>query len=87
MTTVVELEQRAQQLAERRLAYANALLFDEEDEDTAAAEFPGEELAGPYCGCETCIVREVLHAAYPAMLEIARLEAAEGSMTGERRDV
>lgn len=27
-----------------------------------------EDLAGPYCGCITCDVREILHAAYPHLL-------------------
>lgn len=32
--------------------------------------------AGPFCGCMTCEVREVLHAAWPLMLEAAREERA-----------
>ena len=30
-------------------------------------------LAGPYCGCDTCIVREVLDAAWPHLLAAAQL--------------
>lgn len=31
-----------------------------------------EETAGPWCGCETCVIREVLHAAWPYMIEAAK---------------
>lgn len=30
------------------------------------------------CGCDTCIVREILEAAWPLMLELARNEVATG---------
>lgn len=33
-------------------------LHDEIDESPACA---------PFCGCDTCIVREILHAAYPVL--------------------
>jgi hypothetical protein len=72
-------EQLAQAAAERRLAYLTAMLYVEEegvDGDVAdiEAEFPDERSAGPYCGCDTCIVREVLDAAWPHILELAREE-------------
>lgn len=36
----------------------------------AVGEHPAgaEELAGPFCGCEDCLVREVLHAGVEALL-------------------
>lgn len=62
------LEQLAQRAAERRLAAANdALWLDDEGIDTG--EWP--DLAGPYDGCDTCLVREVLHAAWPYMYRLA----------------
>lgn len=53
----------AQRAAEERLEAAWAALDDEEGE----CEDP--ELAGPFCGCTTCLVREVLDAAYPHLRE------------------
>jgi hypothetical protein len=63
----------AQKAAERRLAVGMAQVWGEED-DVVALELeppadPGE-LAGPFCGCDTCIVREVLDAAWPHMIDI-----------------
>lgn len=63
--TVDELEESMQRAAERRLAMANDSLFDEGD-DLAPLE-----LAGAYCGCDTCVVREVLDAAWPFMYRLA----------------
>jgi hypothetical protein len=70
----VELEQKMQKAGELRLAAANFTLFEEEQDEEKPEELAGEELAGPYCGCDTCIVREVLSAAWPHMLELARQE-------------
>jgi hypothetical protein len=71
-------EQLAQAAAERRLAYCNAVMYADEDDADADVdvEFPDEHAAGPYCGCDTCIVREVLDAAWPHMLALAREEVA-----------
>jgi hypothetical protein len=52
----------AQQAAEAHLAACDDALEAEQDPD---AEFEWPMLAGPYCGCPTCVVREVLHAAWP----------------------
>lgn len=35
-----------------------------------------EDTIAPFCGCQTCIVREVLHAAWPFLLAAARDEVA-----------
>jgi hypothetical protein len=55
---VIEAEKRAQQAAEERLELAYAVLNDEAEDEAG-------ELAGPFCGCMTCEVREVLDAAWP----------------------
>lgn len=76
------LERAAQHAGERRYAFAQEQLYADEAEDPdtylegLARDYPGERLAGPFCGCDTCIVREVLDAAWPHLLEAARLEAA-----------
>lgn len=62
-----ELERRAQQIAEMRIAAAHASL-DEDDEFSPVAEV---DLAGPYCGCTTCDVREILDAAWPYLQRLA----------------
>lgn len=59
----------AQRAAEERLEAAWSFLNDEGE------ELEGPELAGPFCGCLTCEVREVLDAAEPhlrAMWEAER---------------
>ena len=71
----VDLERKAQEAAEARLAYRQAQLY--EDEDPAELAEGDEGPSAPFCGCETCIVREVLDAAWPYLREIARLEARE----------
>jgi len=67
-----EVERLAQELAESHLdACEDALACTEGycDEDCGHTESPA---VGPFCGCRTCVVREVLHAAYPALAELAR---------------
>lgn len=80
--TETQLEERAQQASERRLAYANATLYHEEGGVNPDEEFKGEELAGPFCGCDTCVVREVLAAAWPYMRELARREPDMAEFAG-----
>lgn len=66
----IELEQLAQTAAEERL---DALWeFELEGGDINDAPYA----AGPFCGCRTCEVREVLDAAYPFLAELARREPA-----------
>jgi hypothetical protein len=69
----VTLEQQAQEAGERRLAYCNAILFEGEGEEMPE-ELAGEQAAAPYCGCDTCIVREVLDAAWKVLLAIKEEE-------------
>jgi hypothetical protein len=48
-----------QRAAERHLAACEAALWDENGVESPAI--------GPYCGCDTCTVREVLHAGWEAL--------------------
>jgi hypothetical protein len=72
---MASLEIAAQDAAEYRLEYAHATLMDEDELDRDLEEY-GEELAGPFCGCLTCEVRETLDAAYPFLKKLALLEVA-----------
>jgi hypothetical protein len=61
-------EWHAQRAGERRLMSANDDLWAEDNGEV----FDGEdETDGPYCGCDTCVVREVLSAAWPYMYRLA----------------
>jgi hypothetical protein len=69
-----ELEVHAQKAAEFRLAAANEFLWDEEEGEFADLHDeakPSPYLAGPYCGCDTCIAREVIDAAWPYLYRLA----------------
>lgn len=68
-----ELEYQMQRAAERRLTDANEHLWEDTDGEFAGLHTESTSvLAGPYCGCDTCIVREVLDAAWPFMYRLAR---------------
>ena len=58
----VDIERKAHEAAEQRLF--DAWEFMEEEND-------GGMLAGVFCGCDTCVIREVLSAAWPALYELA----------------
>lgn len=73
MDRYTELQTLAQRSAEERLSLATDMLFNEDDDHPAYAV-----LAGPYCGCDTCVVREVLDAAWTFMRELALMEEADG---------
>ena len=49
---------KVQAAAEERLREATAFMQDEGD---------GENLSAPFCGCDTCVVREVIDAALPTL--------------------
>lgn len=66
-----QLEMRAQQLAEEHLTACEEAVDPDDDFDTEL-ESPA---VGPFCGCVTCVVREVLHAAWEPMMELARRTA------------
>jgi hypothetical protein len=59
---IERLSRNAQRSAEARLFDCMDGLYDDEVGDSAI---------GPFCGCYTCIVREVLDAAWPWLYEAA----------------
>lgn len=67
-------EYEAQRVAEERIDKLAA--YEEECECLPVEEWPEHPPAiAPYCGCQTCVVREVLAAAWPIMRQAA-LEGA-----------
>lgn len=62
---VFRLEQNAQRAAEARLWDCFEGLYDDEAGDSAV---------GAFCGCYTCIVREVLDSAWPWLYQAAHDE-------------
>lgn len=60
--TVEEIEKAAQAAAEWRLYEAWQFENDEGD---------GSTLSGPFCGCDTCVIREAIHAAWPYLYRLA----------------
>lgn len=71
--TDYELEDRAQHLGEVALEATYRVAYDEPEDQPLEPEF---EFAGPVCDgpCHTCITREILAAAWPALMELARRE-------------
>jgi hypothetical protein len=59
---VEDIERLAQKAAEHRLMIAGESLYD---------DGPSDGLDAPYCGCDTCIVREVITAAWPHLYALA----------------
>lgn len=61
----------AQEAAEQQLACADVVTVYESEYDGSEEisrelyEQAAAQLSGPYCGCTTCVVREVLSAAWP----------------------
>lgn len=67
----------AQRAAEAHLEACWEALHEQEDADMAgewesSAPDRWPVTAGPFCGCETCVVREVLFAAWPILTEAAK---------------
>lgn len=60
----------AQAAAEMHLEACELSLMGEDEEPIEV----DVDMAGPYCGCTTCVVRETLHAAWPILIEAARAE-------------
>lgn len=75
--TTYELEQAAQKAAEERLNAAYERLWSEEDGEAPHEDSPEWDEVGPFCGCDTCIVREVLDAAWPYLKELAAVVEQE----------
>lgn len=59
----------AHEAAQKHLDAINAAEYAEDSEELP--DYP-EDMAGPWDGCETCVIREVLHAAWPILLEAAK---------------
>lgn len=55
----------AQKAAEEHLDACYEAMWKAEEEDDFAVDSPA---SGPFCGCETCVVREVLHASYEFLI-------------------
>jgi len=68
--TILDLQHDAQQAAELRLLTAVDMLMA----DSAEWQPEWDDLAGPFCGCDTCVVREVLDAAWPFLRQVAILQ-------------
>lgn len=84
MSDDVDHGQEAQRAAEAHLEALDMALEAEYqiDVDQATDEREGHpevewpDSAGPYCGCQTCVIRETLWAAWPHLRQAA-LEGAE----------
>lgn len=59
---------RAQQAAERHLAACQEALWAA-DQEPDVDKWPETPASAPFCGCDTCVVREVLYAAEPILEE------------------
>lgn len=68
----------AQQAAEAHLALCWEAFYSQEDDGEGDdGDEPSESPAiGPFCGCETCVTREILYAAWPLMEASVRAEVA-----------
>ena len=65
MTSYERAWERAHRDANKRIDGCFAAIYAIEDDDPAIAADPS---CAPFCGCNTCITREILDAAYPALL-------------------
>ena len=76
-----DIEKRLDQLAEKAEDAALLRLERSYHEMMYEDEYDGRGSApcAPFCGCFTCIVREVLDASYPYLREAARLEMGADS--------
>lgn len=63
----------AHQAAERHLTACYDAL---EAEEFGAEDVTWPDLDAPFCGCMTCVTREILSAGWPALLEGAREQIA-----------
>lgn len=77
MGAVEDLLDKAQRAAEKHLADCNEWLWWSEGEREGQPE-PDCPACGPFCGCDTCIVREVLFASWQTLEEAHRLELLNG---------
>lgn len=59
----------AQRAAEKHIERLDGCLYDEQD---GVPDVQWPESAGPYCGCTTCQVREILWIVWPIIEQDAR---------------
>lgn len=71
------LERAAQQAAERHLEACRVAYWHEElcEGGECTDEIPESPAAAPFDDCDTCVVREVLWAAWPYLKRLAELTA------------
>jgi hypothetical protein len=58
----------AQRAAERHLAACQEAMYESEEE-ADPDKWPESPASAPFCGCDTCVVREVLYIAWPILEE------------------
>ena len=75
----------AQRAAEAHLAACQEALWDYESGEMQGEE-DGSPASAPFCNCDTCIVREVLHAAWPIIVEAVKEELAADDVDPEEED-
>ena len=61
-----DIGRRAQRAAEAHLAACEEAMYEADCVGEAEVDSPA---SAPFCGCTTCQVREVLHAAWPIFEE------------------
>ena len=74
-TTEHDYGMEAQQAAEKHLVACWEAMWCVENDECEIEHPEGEHpnpACGPFCGCDTCQVREVLHAAWPIIERYAR---------------
>jgi hypothetical protein len=85
----LSLADAATDAATQRLADCSTVLLYEENEDDEITheEYAqaAEQLAAPYCGCATCVVREVIDAAWPFLAVLAMEQYAAAMADPEVR--
>lgn len=66
----------AHNAAVERLDQLETALLDEDDDVEDPTPYP-DDMVEPFCGCQTCYIREVLAAAWPHLRLAARAEFAD----------
>ena len=67
-----DLLQKAQDAAEAHIDALQAELWAWENDDELGEETTVDDQLGPFCGCDTCVVREILYAAAPYLAKFVR---------------
>jgi hypothetical protein len=73
---VTDLYLDVQRACEKHLAACFAALYAEDNMMDEPEPHDEVDILAPFCGCETCTVREVLHAARPYFARLAEAERA-----------